>query len=43
VEDAVSGVTAAKAAGTKCLALTTSFPKEELNRADYFAANLAGV
>lgn len=43
IEDAVSGVTAAKAAGAKCLALTTSFPKEQLLKADFFAPNLAGV
>lgn len=43
VEDAVSGVAAAKAAGSKCLALTTSFPKEKLNGADFFAPNLACV
>jgi beta-phosphoglucomutase len=43
VEDAVSGVAAAKAAGARCLALTTSFLREELHGADYFAADLAGV
>jgi beta-phosphoglucomutase len=43
VEDAVSGVAAAKAAGAKCLALTTSFPKEKLTGADFFAPNLACV
>lgn len=41
VEDAVSGVTAAKAAGARCLALTTSFGREQLSRADFFAADLA--
>jgi HAD superfamily hydrolase (TIGR01509 family) len=41
VEDAVSGVQAARAAGARCLALTTSFPQEALNGADFFAANLA--
>ncbi len=41
VEDAVSGVTAAKAAGARCLALTTSFSKEELNQADYWASDLS--
>ena len=30
VEDAVSGVKAAKAAGCKCLAVTTSFGREAL-------------
>jgi HAD superfamily hydrolase (TIGR01509 family) len=43
VEDAVSGVAAAKAAGAKSLALTTSFPKEKLDGADFFAPNLAHV
>jgi beta-phosphoglucomutase len=43
IEDAVSGVAAAKAAGAKCLALTTSFPKEKLLGADFFAPNLARV
>ena len=41
IEDAVSGVAAAKAAGAKCLALTSSFAKEHLEKADYWAANLA--
>lgn len=43
VEDAVSGVAAAKAAGSRCLALTTSFCREELAQADLFAADLAHV
>jgi beta-phosphoglucomutase len=43
VEDAVNGVTAAKAAGAKCLALTTSFPKQKLSKADWFATNLAAA
>lgn len=41
VEDAVSGVTAAKAAGCKCLALTTSFTRQQLNKVDFWAAHLA--
>jgi HAD superfamily hydrolase (TIGR01509 family) len=43
VEDAVSGVKAAKAAGATCLALGGSFPEAELRAAgaDYFAADLA--
>jgi len=41
VEDAVNGVAAAKAAGMRCLALTTSFTKEDLAGADWFASNLA--
>jgi HAD superfamily hydrolase (TIGR01509 family) len=43
VEDAVSGVKAAKAAGARCLALTTSFPAEQLAGADWFAPDLAHV
>ena len=43
VEDAVSGVAAAKSAGARCLALTTSFSKEDLTGADYFAPDLAHV
>jgi hypothetical protein len=34
-------VAAAKAAGARCLALSTSFPREELAGADFFAATLA--
>lgn len=41
IEDAVSGVTAAKAAGARCLALTTSFDREQLHHADFWAENLA--
>jgi beta-phosphoglucomutase len=41
VEDAVNGVAAAKAAGARCLALTTSFTKEKLVGADWFAPTLA--
>jgi beta-phosphoglucomutase len=41
VEDAVNGVAAAKAAGARCLALTTSFTREQLAGADFFAPTLA--
>ena len=41
VEDAVNGVQAAKAAGAKCLALTTSFTEDKLAGADWFAPTLA--
>jgi HAD superfamily hydrolase (TIGR01509 family) len=42
VEDAVSGVTAAKAAGARCLGLTTSFRADQLAAAgaDWTAPNL---
>ncbi|MFH1743780.1 MAG: HAD family hydrolase [bacterium] len=41
VEDAVSGVAAAKAAGMKCLGLTTSFTAEQLQGADWISNTLA--
>ena len=39
-EDAVSGVKAAKAAGCKCLAVTTSFNREKLKEADWICNSL---
>lgn len=41
VEDAVSGVRSGKAAGCKCLAVTTSFRHEELDGADWICDSLA--
>jgi beta-phosphoglucomutase len=41
IEDAVSGVTAAKAAGARCLALLTSFDRDALKAADFFAKDLS--
>jgi HAD superfamily hydrolase (TIGR01509 family) len=45
IEDAVSGVTAAKAAGAQCLGLTTSFSAEQLASAgaDWTARDLAAA
>jgi len=43
IEDAPSGVAAAKAAGSRCLAITSSFTPQQLTGADYFAANLVCV
>jgi beta-phosphoglucomutase len=43
VEDAPSGIKAGKAAGARCLGLTTSFPAEELGQADWIAADLSCV
>lgn len=45
IEDAVSGVTAAKAAGARCLGLTGSYPADELRRAgaDWIADGLDRV
>ena len=41
IEDAVAGVAAAKAAGCRCLAVTTSFVREQLGEADWIAADLS--
>lgn len=41
IEDAISGVKAAKSAGCRCLALTTSFPKESLREADWVVKDLS--
>ncbi len=41
VEDAVSGVEAGKAAGSKVLGLTTTFSREDLQQADWIAADLS--
>ncbi len=43
IEDAVAGVAAAKAAGSRCLGLTTSFTAEQLKEAgaDWTAPDLA--
>lgn len=43
VEDAVSGVKAGKAAGCRCLAVTTSFSMEELSQADWICDSLMGA
>jgi beta-phosphoglucomutase len=43
IEDAVSGVAAARAGGMRCLALTTSFDARELAGADWIAGDLAHV
>ena len=45
IEDAVAGVRAAKTAGCRCLALTTSFGEGDLLQAgaDWIAPNLASV
>ena len=43
VEDSVSGVKAAKAAGMKCIAVTNSFPADRLYEADLIVASLAEV
>lgn len=41
IEDAVTGVQAAKAAGMKCIAVTTNVPAEKLADADLVVDNLA--
>ena len=43
VEDAISGVQAAKSAGSKCLGLTTSFSADALSKADWIAPDLSDV
>ena len=43
IEDAVAGVAAAKAAGARCLAVTTSFPPDQLSEADWIVDNLGHV
>jgi len=43
VEDAVSGVKAGKAAGCKCLAITTSFDAAALSEADWICESLLEV
>ena len=43
VEDAVNGVAAAKAAGMRCLGLTTSFTPDDLVDADWTAPDLSSV
>ena len=41
VEDAIAGVAAAKAAGARCLALTTNFTADQLRDADWITPDLA--
>ncbi len=43
VEDAVNGVKAAKAAGCRCLAVTTSFKREQLLEADWICDSLLEI
>jgi beta-phosphoglucomutase len=43
VEDAVSGIKAAKSAGCKCLAVTTSFDRSLLKEADWICDSLSDV
>jgi beta-phosphoglucomutase len=43
IEDAVSGIKAAKGAGCKCLAVTTSFGREALFEADWVCDSLLKV
>jgi HAD superfamily hydrolase (TIGR01509 family) len=43
IEDSRHGVASARAAGMKCLALSTSYPAEALSAADKTVANLAAV
>jgi HAD superfamily hydrolase (TIGR01509 family) len=43
IEDALSGIQAAKAAGAKCLAISSSFTPKQLAGADFYAPDLAHV
>jgi beta-phosphoglucomutase len=43
IEDAITGVKAGKAAGCRCLALTTSFKAALLQEADWITTNLSAV
>ena len=43
IEDAIAGVAAAKAAGARCLGLTTTFTPEQLAAADWIAPDLENV
>ena len=43
IEDAVAGVSAAKRAGMKCIAVTTTNPREKLHEADLVVDSLAEV
>ena len=43
IEDAVAGVKAAKAAGMKCIAVTTTHPADHLNEADLVVDSLEEV
>jgi len=43
VEDALSGIMAAKSAGCRCLALTTSFDASHLEGADWICENLSAA
>lgn len=43
IEDSIHGIHAAHLAGMKCLALTTSYPKDELSEADCVEGSAAGL
>jgi HAD superfamily hydrolase (TIGR01509 family) len=43
VEDAVNGIRAAKAAGCKCLAVSTSFSPENLSEADWICDSMLNI
>jgi beta-phosphoglucomutase len=43
VEDAVSGIRAGRAAGCRCLAVTTSFEESALHEADWICSSLLNV
>jgi beta-phosphoglucomutase len=42
IEDSVAGVAAARAAGLRCLAVTTSYPSADLSHADWICSEIPG-
>ena len=42
IEDSVAGVAAARAAGLRCLAVTTSYPADALSAADWITTDIPG-
>jgi beta-phosphoglucomutase-like phosphatase (HAD superfamily) len=43
IEDAIAGVSSAVAAGCRCLALTSSYSRDELSAADWIIESLEEV
>ncbi len=43
IEDSIAGIQAAAAAGMKCLAVTTTYPREKLPQTDLILTGLNGL